>query len=261
MNRELTPAATPTDLPERIAALLRVVHVLLTYGRHLAGTVGHRVSAPGFAAIAACFGTANLSLILAHLHRGILRAVALQRVLLARAARGRDIRLAHRRIRTGNTAPAPADAQQAANPTSRTATPPPTQRTSRSAFPDLHTPTLQELEQQVRRRPLGRTLVDICLDLAVVPGFCTGALWNQLFDVMQGYGGSIAAMTRERRRREQAYHQQQDRTPNPRWRWPDFHRHMLRQALGFFIGEQPALPFPPSAVLPPAAAAAATGPP
>ena len=43
-------------------------------------------------------------------------------------------------------------------------------------------PTPEDLEAQVRRRPLGRTLVDICLDLAVVPGFCAGPFWNELFD-------------------------------------------------------------------------------
>jgi hypothetical protein len=37
-------------------------------------TVRQRATAPNFNAIAACFGTANLSTILAHLNRGILRA-------------------------------------------------------------------------------------------------------------------------------------------------------------------------------------------
>jgi hypothetical protein len=39
---------------------------------------------PTFPAIAACFGTTNLSTILAHLNRGILRATALERVALRR---------------------------------------------------------------------------------------------------------------------------------------------------------------------------------
>src|SRR5580704_11454643 len=81
------PALT---LPNNIAVLLHAVGVLLTYGRHLIETVRHRAAAPNFNAIAACFGTDNLSTILAHLNRGILRTVALQRVLLARAATGQD---------------------------------------------------------------------------------------------------------------------------------------------------------------------------
>ena len=48
--------------------------------------------------------------------------------------------------------------------------------------PELFMPTAQDLERQVRRRPLGRTIVDICLDLAVVPGFCIGEFWNELFE-------------------------------------------------------------------------------
>ena len=70
-------------MPERIAFLLHAVGILLGYGRNLLDTVRHRASAPTFPTIAACFGTANLSTILAHLNRGILRATALERVLLA----------------------------------------------------------------------------------------------------------------------------------------------------------------------------------
>jgi hypothetical protein len=52
---------------------------LLGFGRHLLDTVRQRAATPTFPIIAACFGTANLSTILAHLNRGILRATALQR--------------------------------------------------------------------------------------------------------------------------------------------------------------------------------------
>jgi hypothetical protein len=114
-------------------------------------------------------------------------------------------------------------------------------------------PTLQQLQAQVRRRPLGRTIVDICLDLAVVPGFCTGAFWNELFDLTRRHGGSIAVLVRERWRREQAFSQEQDRHPTPGWNWWNPTRATLRQALGFFIGEELSAP--------PAAAALATGPP
>jgi hypothetical protein len=107
----------------------------------------------------------------------------------------------------------------------------------------------------VRRRPIGRTIADICLDLGVVPGFCTGAFWNELFDAMQRYGGSVSSMMRERFRREQALNRQQDRKPG--WEGSDLGRQMVRQVLGFFIGEEPALPYSPSAP----AAALATGPP
>src|SRR5579863_10758425 len=111
-----TPATAPPDpaqdhpaptLPNNIEVLLHAVGILLTYGRHLVDTVRQRATAPRFSAIAVCFGTANISTILAHLNRGILRAVALERVLLARAATGKDIDCVEPRTRTPATRPAP----------------------------------------------------------------------------------------------------------------------------------------------------------
>src|SRR5579863_6801048 len=100
-----------TTLPSNIEALLHAVRILLGYGRHLIDTLHQRAKAPNFAAIAANYGTSNLSTILAHLNRGILRAVALERVLLARAASGRDIDFIERRTHTPEPEPAPADAE------------------------------------------------------------------------------------------------------------------------------------------------------
>jgi hypothetical protein len=255
VNRDALPT-----IPERIATLLRVVRILLGHGRHLADTVKHRAAAPGFAAIAACFGTANLALILAHLHRGLLRATALERVLLARAATGRDLAFAKPRIRSAQTPPAPTDPtgdRQAAPPVPRTATPRPAWRLDPDHPANFHTPTLEQLEAQARRRPIGRTIVDICLDLAVVPGFCTGEFWNELFDLTRCHGGSIATLMLERWRREQAFHQEQDRHPTPGWTGVSLGREAIRQLLGFFIGEDPLAPF----ALPAPASPAATGPP
>ena len=110
---------------------------------------------------------------------------------------------------------------------------------------------MHDLERQVRRRPLGRTILDICLDLAVVPGFCTGEFWNELFDTMHCFGGSVAALMRQKSRREQAFAQQQDRRRGSNWDWLRLKRDAVRQILGFFIGEPPINPL----------AAIATGPP
>src|ERR1700744_132446 len=104
----MEPAAPTTPPLNNIALLLHATRTLLTYGRHLIQTVHRRAPAPSFNAIAACFGTANLSTILARLNRGILRAAALERVLLARAATGRDINFVERRrTRADETPPAP----------------------------------------------------------------------------------------------------------------------------------------------------------
>ncbi len=235
---QTTPART---IPARIAALLHTVRILLGYGRHLAETAPHRAASTDFNAVAACFGTGRLYTILAHLQRGLLRATALEHVLLARAARGRDIDFAAPRERAiaapaatadpsaGSPAGQPAEAHAVRKP-----------RRSRPAGwndPELFMPTLEELVAQVRRRPLGRTLVEICLDLAVVPGFCTGAFWNELFDSIRLHGGSIATLMQEKLRREEAFSKEQDRTIGSNWDWLEMGREALRRVLGCFIGE------------------------
>ncbi|HTI82430.1 MAG TPA: hypothetical protein VL614_18415 [Acetobacteraceae bacterium] len=254
------PSASPPDppqddsdstLPNNITVLLHACRTLLTYGRHLIETVRHRATAPNFNAIAACFGTGNLSTIVAHLHRGLLRAAALERVLLARAATGRDIDFVERRIRAPEPPTAPLDAQAeqpAPPPAARRSTP----RRSRPAGwdnPELFMPTLEDLERQARRRPIGRTILDICLDLAVVPGFCHGQFWNELFDIMNHFGGSVDQLMRQKSRRQQAFSNEQDRKPDGNWNWLRLKRDELRQILGFFIGEPPVNPLDPATAI------------
>src|SRR3984885_6507340 len=92
------PSAPAKDRPgkpmlARIAEILGIVAVLVTYGRHLVATLEQRAVARGFATIARFFGTVAFNTILAHLQRGLMRAIALEHVLLRRAARGRDLRI------------------------------------------------------------------------------------------------------------------------------------------------------------------------
>jgi len=262
MEANTTGSASPPDppqdqlgniMPEYIAALLRAVGILLGYGRHLRATVQHRAAAPTFPAIAACFGTANLATIIAHLNRGIMRAIALQNMLLARAETGRDINIVTRRTRTDEAPPAPTDPQPE-QPAAQPAVPKAPKRPSLppgSGDPELFMPTLEELERQVRRRAVGRTIADICSDLAVVPGFCTPAFWNGLFEIMHYFGGSVETVMREKTRRQQAFIQEQDKKLGSTLDWLHLKRDEIRQVLGFFIGEPPVDPF----------AAVATGPP
>jgi hypothetical protein len=241
-----------TTLPNNIAVILHAVRILLGYGRHLVDAVRHRADAPNFNTIAACFGTANLSTILVHLNRGILRATVLERVLLARAATGNDIDFVEPCTGAPEPQPAPADAETEP-PTARKRVP----RCSRPVGwddPELFMPTMRDLERQVRRRPLGRTVLDICLDLAVVPGLCHSAFWNELFDIIHCFGGSVATLMRRKLHREHAFAQEQDRKPGSNWDWVRMKHDVIRQILGFFIGEPPVNPLE-------LAAAIATGPP
>ena len=248
------PSATPPDPPQdqcasNIEFLLHATRALLTYGRHLLDTVRQRATASNFNAIAACFGTANLSTILAHLRRGVLRAEALQRVLLTREATGRDIEFVERRTSTPEPSPAPA-ATEGLLPTRKRAP-----RLSRPAGwddPELFMPTLEDLERQVRRRPIGRTICDICLDLAVVPGLCHSAFWNERFEIMNWFGGgnSIDRLMRTKARRREAFANEQDRVRGASWDWVNIPRDALRNVLGFFIGEPPINPLDPAAAIP-----------
>ena len=249
-------------IPAQIAALLLTVRTLLGYGRHLAATATQRSASTDFNAIASCFGTSRLYAILAHLQRGLLRATALERVLLARAARGRDIGFSAPRQGAIAAASVPAEPPQ-----EQPAAPPLARKPARASRmpgwndPELFMPTLEELEAQVRRRPLGRTLVEICLDLAVVPGFCTGAFWNELFDSIRLHGGSVATLMLEKTRRQEAFCKEQDRTLGSNWDWQEMGREALRRVLGCFIGEAADQPFGPNSEWNPTAAAVATGPP
>jgi hypothetical protein len=244
-----------TTLPHNIEVILQSVGILFDYGRHLIDTIRRRATAPNFNAIAACFGTANLATILAHLNRGLLRAAALERVLLARAATGRDIDFVERRPRTPQPQPTPA----ATEPDPQTATEPPTKRkrASRPAGwddPELFMPTSEDLERQVRRSPVGHTIREICLDLAVVPGLCHSGFWNQLFELITYFGSNVGKLMEEKSRRRVAFAKEQDRIPTSNWDWVEMTRDGVRQVLGFFIGEPPVNPLDLEA-------ATATGPP
>ncbi|HUB13879.1 MAG TPA: hypothetical protein VMB34_18165 [Acetobacteraceae bacterium] len=116
-----------TLLPN-LANIIRIVEILLTYGRHLAETLDRRAAAPGFHMIAKQFGTDRAAVILAHIRRGILRAAALHHVLMQRAARGRDLVRSTPPVRlrpepappaeatAGSAAPSPAAPAQPAEP-------------------------------------------------------------------------------------------------------------------------------------------------
>ena len=245
-----------TALPGNIGGLLDVVRILLGYGRHLVDTVRPRSTAPNFNAIAACFGTANLSTILAHLNRGILKCLALERILLARAATGRDVDCVARSSPTMqqlldrvDAPPEPALAEHSL-PAERKHAPRPS-RPSGWNDPELYMPTLEELERQMRRRPIGRIILDISLDLAVVPTLCHPVFWNALFDIMNWFGGghAVSELMTEKTRRREAFAKEQDRIRGANWDWVNIPLDKLRDVLGFFIGEPPVNPFDPAAAI------------
>ena len=218
---------SPT-VPERLAALLHLVRVLLGHGRRLTETISAKAASPSFAPMAAVLGTHGTLSILTRVQRGILRLIALENYLLARAKKGRDAAVLSPRER--ERAPARPTAEPPAEEPARP---------RRLPFdPDsLHIPTLKELEAEVRRRPIGRTIAYICMDLAVVPGFCTDEFWSEIRDTLRYYGGSMTAIYTVRAQREQTYKRERDQHPETWvWDWWDLRRPRGQQVLGYLIG-------------------------
>ena len=254
-----SPDRAQKPVPQNIGDVLTLLHILLVYGRHLAATLEHRAAARGFSAIAQFFGTARVPAILARLSRGILRIMALERVLRARAARGRDLvfpQLRRRAASEPQPALPPAPKPQDEPPPPR---PAPRRRPDPDAPPDpANPPTLEQLEAEIRRRPIGRTIADICRDLGVAPSLCEGSLWNALFEAIMWYRGNLPKLVLDFRRRQVAFEPELDSDPN--LGLPERTRDGNRRMLGFFIGQPPVTPFwvpaPPGLD-----EAAATGPP
>jgi len=237
-------------IPQRLAALLHVVRVLLGHGRRLVETVPERAANVEFAALAGVCGTYNLATILARLQRGILRAMALERYLLARAVKGREIGFVYaRERRQAKPAAEPSEGEPASGeaasdvPGGRAEPAQPgdgEKAPKRPAFDpdDLRIPTPEELDAEVRRRPLGRTVLAICLDLAVIPSFCTGPFWNQISDTLMNYGGSFPTLFKTRQHRETSFQKERDKKPETwsfDWKFPP--PEIVRQVLGYMIGE------------------------
>jgi hypothetical protein len=227
-------------VPPCIAFVLHVVRVLLRYGRQLDETLPTKADHPRFSTLAAGFGTHDVRRILAHIQRGILRAMMLERYLLARAAQDRDIEPIHP---PEPAEPAEIDALDLKlRPPSQ-----PRPKPAQKADPDdpLHfsIPTLKELESQVRRRPVGRTIAEICMDLGVTPSACDGATWDEILQVLTHFGANLAQFFGIQQHRREAFQDERDKRPET-WTfdWRDRPREVIRQILGYLLGD----PIPPT---------------
>jgi hypothetical protein len=248
-------------VPKNIAQLLYVVRILLEYGRHLAATLESRAARPGFSLIARSFGTANLPVILAHLTRGIMRAIALQSLLLKRAATGRDLEIKPPRP------PSPRAASQVEGSAEEQSRQMIAERAEHDAPLDPgRLPTMKQIEAEVRRRPFGRTIADICRDFGVIPAFCTRDFWDAVMLALACYDGSMLKLLDDMQDTSDRFSEEQ---PDDDDRMP-CSPEMVRRVLGFRLGEPLANPSSDAPLLhdnvavrkqQTAAAAEATGPP
>jgi hypothetical protein len=162
---------TPTTEPTRSGRLLGLIRKLIDYGRELATTIRQRVAAdPIFAK--ARFGTTDLAVIFARITRGIILANALEARVL-RSAAHLDAESAPRR--------APSAARAPAAP-----------RAAAEADPGLaHLPTAEQIAAEVRRRPIGAVIADICRDLGINGSH---PLWREVHHAMLRHGGNFVAL-------------------------------------------------------------------
>jgi hypothetical protein len=231
-------------MPENIAQLLYVVRILLQYGRHLAATIEHRAAAPGFGLFAAVFGTAKLPVILAYLHRGILRATALESLLLKRAATGRDVAATLPRIRATSGAPS---TDPKADPVQEPIAPQIERLAAERAQHDApidpnHLPTLEQIEAEVRDHPIGRNFADICRDFGILPGLCTSQFWGAITQAIACHEGSVMTVWEDLPRRSAQL--RQERQEDPESKQPDLPSALHpEKTLGFRVGEPPVVPF------------------
>ena len=168
----------PTPTPTRSTRLRTLLQTLITFASTLVETLATNPAA--HPTIAYRFGTTNLGLITARIARALLMAMALNR-RLARIAKQLDAPQRPTTIaRTRREPRAP-----------KPPTPRPSEITDEALLTRL--PTAQEIAAQIRHRPIGRVLEDICRDLGILP---SDPLWRDLELPIIGHGGNLVRLFR-----------------------------------------------------------------
>jgi hypothetical protein len=171
----------PALKPTRVGGLLALVRKLIDYGTFLAGTLRQRGLGNHPAVHGRPFGTINVTLILARIARGLLRAAALEARLHRSAAR--------LDAPAGPRAPCARAASAASEPSA------PRRRASPDCRDDdtllTHMPTPEQIAAEIRRRPIGEVIADICRDLGIIPAH---PLWGELARAIMHERGRFAAL-------------------------------------------------------------------
>jgi hypothetical protein len=181
------PHRANTAMPAALGRVLGLVRKLIDYGRQLTGMVQQRAATPGFTLFARPFGTADHCVILARITSGLRRATLLEAALCRRAARGQDLTPPPIRLPVVR---GPRPARQSAPPDAQ----PETQAANHTQDPRLaRLPTEAAIAAEVRRRPVGAVIADICRDLGIMPGQLDRPFWDELSRAIIAYGGNLAS--------------------------------------------------------------------
>ena len=172
-----TSSPPSTDKPTPSGRLLRLVRKLIDYGRQLGAALTQRTA--DLASVTREFGTKDVALILARIRCGLERANLLEARIIDEAARL-------------DAAAARAAPAAAVAPRTRPATPRPPEPPKQQPDPRLaRLPTSEEIADEVRHRPIGAVLADICRDLGIVPSH---PLWLELMVLVPEHGGNFPAL-------------------------------------------------------------------
>jgi hypothetical protein len=168
---EATPAAPK---PSRAGRLICLVRQLIDYGRQLAATLRDNQHP---------FSASDIALILARITRGLLRAEALEARIIRTAAK-LDAEPAPPRTPSHRRSP-PASAAARSTEAATSALVP---------GPDPAIPTPEQIADEVRRRPIGAVIADICRDLGITPNH---PLWRELSHLIIRYDGNLANLVKD----------------------------------------------------------------
>ena len=172
----------PACKPSRVSGLLDLVRKLISYGTFLAATLRQSGLGNHPAIQGRRFGTTNVTLILVRIARGLLRAAALE-ARLHRSATRLDAPPRPRPPSPATEAPSDPPAPR------RRASPLHTDDDDNALL--AHMPTPEQIAEQIRRRPIGEVIADICRDLGIVPAH---PLWRELQTAIILEGGRYAAL-------------------------------------------------------------------
>jgi hypothetical protein len=174
------PAPWPasTDRLGCLARLLGLVRKLIDHGKQLALAVG-QCSLANDAALAGCrFGTSDIALILSRITLALHRATALEARLLRSAARP-------------DPKPRPPGASSPHTPRAhREVLQEPAEADPRLA----RLPTAEQIAAEIRHRPVGAVIADICRDLGIMADH---PLWRELRLAVILHGGSLVAFVKD----------------------------------------------------------------
>lgn len=164
-------------LPARAAGLRRVLGKLIAHGKRLAEDLTRRSSGMTVMWIAVRFGTKDIALILARITRGLRMAAALQATLPAQPKPARRVDPARPApgVRKPRTRPAPVPRNNAD-----------------SVLGTL--PTSKEIAAQLRDRPVGEVLAEICRDLGILTA---DSFWQELEGVLLENGGDLDSVIQD----------------------------------------------------------------